>query len=714
MKNGVRRSKSCRAKRSNRGVAIITVLTILILMTVLIVSFFAMAATDLQGSRKSAEWLRVLTAKDIAINLVIAQIREATTRDDTAWISQPGAIRLFGKRSNSGRAASIYKLYSSRSMIAGRAAELAADVPDEWHKHPARYVDLNRPVINPDALDPESLARASVHFPIVDPRAFKGIGQSGSVEGFDFDASGVTGIVKGGPDYLKRLPMPVQWLYVLEDGTVGYLDSGNRFVGSVAPSEDNPIVSRVAFWTDDETCKVNVNTASEGVFWDTPRVDTREDRNLASFQPQTGEYQRYPGHPAMTCLSTVLFPNEGRGLGGRLDPRRDIDKFEALWTIAPGIPVEGSRGGTEKVTDIDARPVAAVPENYHLYTSPDEIRFGSDLRGGKRIVHPEITVEKLEHAKFFLTARSRAPETTHHSHPRMLMWPVAERKDRRTVFDRVFAFCGTIGGGEYYFQRESAYSRHNEFYRRAGRRNHHLFDYYRSLTDEPQLGFRGSFADKYGGGRFDDRDNILAESFDYIRDTNLYDSFNRWAYTNGRDDDSSVGHGQIAPICLCGGTAHHPQRWANSRLPLPKGIGRIFGLSEVSVFAIVRAERMSEIESRGSQADITTYDLQPGQKLIQIGLMLEAFAPAHGWTSLQPQMTASFGGGSGNRNDPAPLLTERKRCSFALGRWIQTRRRGEICEDFEQAPKGLDRLGRLRRSEALRRHAFVRANRGRR
>ena len=47
-----------------------------------------------------------------------------------------------------------------------------------------------------------------------------------------------------------------QWLYVLADGSIGYLDSNNRFVGSVAPDADNPMVSRVAFWTDDESCKV--------------------------------------------------------------------------------------------------------------------------------------------------------------------------------------------------------------------------------------------------------------------------------------------------------------------------------------------------------------------------------------------------------------------------------------------------------------------------
>ena len=224
------------------------------------------------------------------------------------------------------------------------------------------------------------------------------------------------------------------------------------------------------------------------------------------------------------------------------------------------------------------------------------------------------------------------------------------------MFDRVMAFCGTVGGGAYYFQRKSAYSRHNEFYRRVNGRNRILYDYCKNVTDSPILGFGGSFSGKYGAGMFDDRDNILAESFDYIRGTNLYDGHNLWSYTKGGESDLAVGHGQIAAICMCGGSSHHRDRWANSRLALPKGFGRIFGLSEISLFAILRAERRSAKGFSGAQEDLQRYGLQRGQKLVQLGFILETYAPAQGWTSLQPQMTASFGGGSGNTNDPPPEL----------------------------------------------------------
>ncbi|MCB1094068.1 MAG: Verru_Chthon cassette protein A [Verrucomicrobiae bacterium] len=659
-----------RKLRHDRGVAIITILSVLMLMTVLVLSFFALATNDLRGAKTNAEQLRAGTAKDIAINLAVAQIREATTRADTTWVSQPGAIRVISSRSRSSQGGAIYKLYSSRSMIAGRVDQLAADIPNDWSQRPNQFVDINRPILSPDPADPENVARAAVHFPVVDPRAYRGEGEPGSVEGFDYDDSALSGIVKRGPDYLKRLPMPVQWLYVLQDGSLGYLDNSNRFVGPVLATEENPIVSRIAFWTDDDSCKVNVNTASEGVYWDTPRVDTDEDREYAIIQPETGDFQRYPAHPAMTSLSAVLFPNEGAGENGRLDPdtATDLKKMEALWSLAPGIKTLGSN-----------EPVAP----YHLHATPDEILFTSDLRAGKRLVHPEITQEKLERARFFLSARSKAPETTYLSKPRIVMWPVAEAENRRTGFDKAFAFCGTIGGGAYFFQRGDAYSRHNEFYDRADHRNADLYNYCKKLTDEPLPGFGDSFTRKYGAGRFDDRDNILAETFDYIRGTNLYDGFNSWSYTAGGENDRTVGHGQIAPICLCGGTRDHPERWSNARMPLPKGFGRMFGLSEVSLIAILRAERISETESRGSQADIDRYGLQPGQRLIQMGLILEAFAPAQGWTSLQPKMAASFGGGSRNTNDRPPV-------SLSLNgvplKWATGARRNDAA-DFIQSSK---------------------------
>ncbi|MDA0814058.1 MAG: Verru_Chthon cassette protein A [Verrucomicrobia bacterium] len=356
-----------------------------------------------------------------------------------------------------------------------------------------------------------------------------------------------------------------------------------------------------------------------------------------------------------------------------------MDKFEALWTIAPGIGTGGSKGGTKELTEVNAAPIKADPPEYHLYASPEEILFQQDLRGGKRLIHEQITPEKLEYAKFFLTARSRAPETTLLGYPRMSMWPMSSEVGNRTAFDKAIAFCSTIGGPAqknkkpYFFQREDAYSRHNEFYGNAAGQNNVLYEAYQHLLNEPIPGFGASFGQKYGQGKFDDRNNILAETLDYFRGTNLYDPSNpKSQYTNGGNSkkfDKQVGHGQIAAICLCGGSSDHTQRWFNSRLPLPKGFGRMIGLSEFALILVQRAEWKAPDPNNpddkgafiGDTSDQTKAwanggKMAVGTQLIQMGVLVEGFAPAHGWTSLQPQNTITIGGGVGNTDADLPKI----------------------------------------------------------
>lgn len=70
-----------------------------------------------------------------------------------------------------------------------------------------------------------------------------------------------------------HVAMPVRWIYQLADGTLGVLSdtpsggspesfSFNKISGDGVPSEVNPMVARFAFWADDETSKLNINTAA--------------------------------------------------------------------------------------------------------------------------------------------------------------------------------------------------------------------------------------------------------------------------------------------------------------------------------------------------------------------------------------------------------------------------------------------------------------------
>lgn len=494
------------ARPQERGVALVTVLAIMLLMTVLIMSFFTMSKNELTASLKDSDNMRARSYADAAVNMVISQIRSATTRvasDGSTilpWASQPGAIRVFQPH---GALQQIVKLYSSSQMTATNAAMIRSqDLQTNWDDYPDVWVDMNEPVIIPNPSRPESLANAELIFPIADPRAAASLGNNDPVEGFSYEATGVRGIVRGsgGASNSQRLPMPVKWIYLLADGSVGTLTQGGEFVaapGSSSPSKENPIVGRVAFWTDDETCKINVNTASEGVYWDTPRTSSREDQLLGRNQPVSGEYQRYPGHPAMVCLSSVLFPNKRlRAEGSERAPTdskmKDLTLEEAqeIWRMSPYIYGESdektSLGGTQMAEPVkksattnansiqpgQLNSLKGFPLGKHLYNTYDDyiIAATSDTDPNQTTESSNITpkvqerqtiqqdsrfprmraaraLDRIKQGRFFLTTRSSAPEITLHGTPRVSLWPMSA--DIMSRLDKANPSTGSLASAKF-------------------------------------------------------------------------------------------------------------------------------------------------------------------------------------------------------------------------------------------------------------------------
>src|SRR6185295_3469639 len=197
-------------KSRRRGVAIITVLAIISLMTVLIISFFTMAQGQKTTAVGSVEIQRVGTLKDTAINLVMAQIREATTLKGAGgasmpiWTSGPGNIRTYATQSEFNR---FYKLYSSDKMmiqdikpdLAGSGADgthalmedIKKDVDPKWDQYPDMYVDLNKPVLpavtgNED--DSATKIKQRLIYPIADPGRYNGQESATTIntEGFSY------------------------------------------------------------------------------------------------------------------------------------------------------------------------------------------------------------------------------------------------------------------------------------------------------------------------------------------------------------------------------------------------------------------------------------------------------------------------------------------------------------------------------------------------
>jgi len=470
-------------QKPERGAALIIVLASLIFVSVLTVAFLMSMRSKLAVSKSGSDASEVKMLAETAVNVAISQVRDATKKsgtDNLAWASQPGMIRLYD---NSGNAAGYYKLYSAENMVASSGAFSPASdaVPATWAADPAIYTDLNAP--------------ANGVFPILDSGAATALG----VQGFSLNTPPITGTT-------NPAPMPVKWLYVLEDGTLHAAGPGSSGTKAVIPAAtaQNPIVGRIAFWADDETCKVNINTASEGTFWSTPRFNTSGDRKLAESQPARGEYQRYPGHPATVSLRS-LFP---------------ALTSEQVFALAPRLSWGGSEGGTKLIGNVSSW---ITTDTDRLYASTDEMLFKTNSTN--RSLQDGLTKANVEGARFFLTASSRAPELNLFGLPRIATWPIHKENDTnyRTVNDRLIAFCSTLGTSPttypFYFTRQENVLPSFDI---TLARNTELLDYLDRLTAKPIPGFGGSFQNVSKYGQLETR-QILTEIFDYIRCTNLVD-----------------------------------------------------------------------------------------------------------------------------------------------------------------------------------------------
>ena len=358
-------------KSRERGIAILWTLGILILLSILVVGTLSVSEKDRTTSRLYAESGETKVLSQTAANIVIGQVRAATTNLGTerTWASQPGAVRVFSndfdQRSGRAPTESVYKLYSDETMVVtgeggGAGFDPADDLPpDSWQSSSDVWTDINEGIAVGDEVPDGS---SQYVYPIAKLHA----DPTKQVTGFQASTDST-------PDGAKDdtgIPMPVKWLYILEDGRVvaPANDSGDAATfGENGPTEENPIKGRIAFWTDDESCKVNINTASEYVYWDSPFCNGNVERELLFNGPVRNEFQRYPGHPATTSLSAVLSP----WLTFRDPDAPQISELQPYWLLTPRIADGGSRGGTEEI--FGSRPIRN--DRDRIYASVDEFSF---------------------------------------------------------------------------------------------------------------------------------------------------------------------------------------------------------------------------------------------------------------------------------------------------------------------------------------------------
>jgi uncharacterized protein (TIGR02600 family) len=524
---------------SRRGAALIVVLGSIVLLSVIVVAFFSSVRSEYQSARGFADGASVRSLANSTVQLVQAQIQHATTNNNLGWASQPGMIRTFDSQ---GSLRDIYRLYSWSSLREATTRFTVADEFDQlrtWNSRPAGFTDINSPVVN----------ASGTNYPILNPDLVN------KIEGFAISDT----LTVASPS-ANRAPMPVQWLYVLSQGQVIAPDSGAStrasFTSGVKPSPNNPIVGRIAFWTDDETCKLNINTASEGTPWDTPRNNSFSELGqsvdqdtgapgLASSVPSNNEYQRIPGHPAMTCLSPALgawMPSTNAPSGWSPDAyiryyTGCVGRYIALTPRVNGATARNAPGGSEsgsrktsfRDADGDGRPDIEInPDADRLYPSVDEYLFNVATRTTNA-----LTAATIDALRFFLTPSSRAPDITPFNTPRICLWPRTSQSGGTTnVRDALIDFCSQLNGHSYSFHRGLAgyESTPSAVYRVAegtanysdwltrpgtGNRNPDLYNYLKNLMSRDVPGLGGNFQSKYGPNAA----QIRASMIDYLRST---------------------------------------------------------------------------------------------------------------------------------------------------------------------------------------------------
>jgi len=563
---------------NRRGIALLIILASLAILTIVVVAFLAGGLSEVKSAKVYSSGANVKLLSQTAVNLVLAEINDATSGKDPSgnlvtWASQPGMIRTFRPQDTSPNCDYYYKLYSSSTMIGSGTVNATTDFGNmqKWYNNPAYYTDLNSPVAvsganhypilpgdisgnSPTVYSPTVKAMTDYNGSQIFNRTYQTVTGTMDIAGFWEITPGKTNGLPTAAVASNAIPMPVQWLYILQDGTVvapsgtatSNTSSAKTTVTIAGATAINPIVGRIAFWTDDESCKVNINTASEGVYVDTPRVATTPEVNLANNQPANHEFQRYPGHPAMTSLSTVLgswmsLPPGGTtasayaGLNSLLTSSGTANYttymkpyYDLTPKYSPGIGL-GSMGGSTKATG------TMTTKTDRLYDSVDELMFTTTLTGTQSRAQnvtataTVMTQTQLEETKFFLTAHSRSPDVNLFNQPRVGIWPIPTSNP--TTLDQLIAFTTTLSGTSYpyFFQRTDNTSPTTDI---SIARNQGLLNYLKNFCTQnvPGFGNSATFATKYspsgytpGTTKDDDLDQIFTEMFDYVRCTNLHD-----------------------------------------------------------------------------------------------------------------------------------------------------------------------------------------------
>lgn len=210
--------RSLNEVRSERGLALVMTVLVLALVTIMVLGFADLVRNESATSSSHMDRARAQSMAELAVEMVEGTLLAHTGDPNMVWASQPGSLLV---------------PVEGATQSLGREVPLHSGVPST-----ARPTEDGQ---EPEDNRPDYFAAANLN------KAMISEGNTHLIT----EQRGVS--VDGGEDDVVALPL--RWLYLRRDGTM--VTDEQPDLGVV----DNPLVGRLAWWTDDESSKINLNTA---------------------------------------------------------------------------------------------------------------------------------------------------------------------------------------------------------------------------------------------------------------------------------------------------------------------------------------------------------------------------------------------------------------------------------------------------------------------
>ena len=195
-------------EKHSRSSALILALIFISLISVLTLGFLASIQTETFSAHSHLTGVQADVYADAGIDVAMSRLYSALSNPTNLWISEPGRI---------------YTLVAGKALTPANATMY--DLSSGAESLPDPYLATNAVDLNPQTLE-------GANFLLTDPDGLATIKAS----------------------QMSGSSLYVRWIYQEQDGTLL-----PAFPATFNPA--NPIVGRFAFWVDDESTKINVNTA---------------------------------------------------------------------------------------------------------------------------------------------------------------------------------------------------------------------------------------------------------------------------------------------------------------------------------------------------------------------------------------------------------------------------------------------------------------------